>query len=587
MAKTKGQKAKTEQVQQRLTGEAPSGLVVQGEAQIAGKKGESTSRTVSVTGGATSYEGAQELLRGNGLNRGVVITNSGMEIPVSRGKSGGADRPYVPHAEGLAPQRASEPLPKIREGVSQTITTSVRRQGRTAAQLVAEADKVAANRPVPVSAGVIERVMQAAQPSMGGNRRTPGAVSRHAKKGPREQAQALNSLGYTADVQNRMYEVSKGRIANSPTGNQLSPAEINSRAYEQVNEHLDEALHGTKSVEHSEAVAREAISHPGMGLVTAAGSASRAQAKQARAAVSDPWEMKAGRMPTGPEVQESAGTTPMRAGREKTQRGLGMTPSRSPEVQAMHNALQEVVTSSNPRAPRTRSERRKRLNVLKAGGGPMLTAGSNFQINASDLDAALASDAEERRLRQKARRTSDVPPEEQNTMSRGVDPERKARAKAQLVFSTSNPGIGVAPDVAAGRKRPGRVSVNQTLAPGAANNIAIPPNLPTEPAKIGRTREERGIRPSSFPTGSEPVVAAKPGKKAPPKPKGRGSSSGLAIDQGAPGGRWSPSQGLAAQTEQPRQFAGTGLDVGLHQARAQNVQLGQRAASGPRMAYKG
>lgn len=560
--KTAKQKEAQAQVEQRLTGEGPVRL--DASAVKSGRSGgalEATRTTINEI--HPSVEGATQRLEGAGLAGGTVTTSSGLSVRVSRSNAN--------KAAGFNPQAAS-----AQEGVSQRFEQRIGYEHgpEAAAKHVAEAEKIAA-RPNPLrSDGLVDAVMALHSPSVGGNRLGHGGrmsalarmddqfkPSSKIESGPltisavsdvaRPASQrgvspstaklvgqdayatsgrdlALHTLGYTPRVQQTMLSTARDRIArrsaNGDPRNRLSDIQIKSRAYEQVNEHLDAAIHGT----------RESGSEP----------------RQIN-------DIQAGG--TWIESIAGAGTPAPPTGSQKGG-GLGMTAKRTPEQRAQRATVRDLTRGG-------------KWNGLR---------------DADALEQAVKNDVDLLTAKQKARRASGKHPEEFNTMSPGADVAKAQRRHTQLPFSTNNPGQSL-PQSYGPASMEGDQSVitretGKVLPPkprvGAVS--PVPPNLPMEPAKIGRTREERGIKPSSFPTGSEPVVAAKPGKMRPVRKVAAGGS-GTGIDQG---GRWSPSQGLAAQTEQPRQFAGTGIDVGLHQARAQNVQLGQRAASGPRMAYK-
>lgn len=548
--KTAKQKEAQAQVEQRLTGEGSVRLDAS-----AVKSGGSRGSTTSVSEIHPSLEGATQRLDSAGLAGGTVTTGSGLSVRISRSNAN--------KAAGFNPQAAS-----AQEGVSQRFEQRIGYEHgpEAAAKHVAEAEKIAA-RPNPLrSDGLVDAVMALHSPSVGGNRLGHGGrmsalarmddqfkPSSKIESGPltisavsdvaRPASQrgvspstaklvgqdayatsgkdlALHTLGYTPSVQQTMLSTARDRIArrsaNGDPRNRLSDTQIKSRAYAQVNEHLDEAIHGTRKVGHESALINDAIQNAGGSIETATS-------------------------PGSPRPQKKA-----KGG------GLGMTASRTPEQRAQRATVRDLTRGG-------------KWNALR---------------DADALDAAVKNDVDLMTAKQKARRAGGKHPEEFNTMSPGADVEAAGRRHAQPVFSTG-PAVPFKPTQEPGVGVPSEGPGSKVLPPRPREGAVspIPTNLPTEPAKIGRTREERGFKPSSFPTGSEPVVAAKPGKKAAPKKAVTGGGGGGI-------GNWSPSQGLAAQTEQPRQFAGTGIDVGMHQARAQNVQLGQRGAAGPRQAYK-
>jgi hypothetical protein len=522
--KTKKQQEMQAAVEDRLTGEGP--VRVDASAVTSGRSGGAVSATTkSVVGIHPSLEGATEAIREAGLQGGTVTTPSGLSVRVARPK---------PQPQGA--YRAQLPA---QEGVSQRFEQQIGRDHGpdAAARFTAEAEEIAA-RPNPLrSDGLVDAVMSLHSPSVGGNRRKPGSLSGLAKledarlpqskvsipkssangsnfpsasqepyaTGPRDLA--LKTLGYSDAVQNVMLKTARDRVSRRQGRGgfaALTPVEVESRAQGQVQEHLDEALHGTRRVGHEAAVINDAISSGGVGIETAAGPANRAGAM--------------------PVVKAKGG-------------GLGMTPTRTPEQRAMRSTARDLVRGG-------------KWNALR---------------DSDALTTAVNNDLELITAKQKARRAAGAHPETFNTMSVGAAPEQAGRRNAQPVFSTSNPGVGT--------PAPGK-----TLPPVARAGAVspVPPNLPSGPAEIGRSRAERS---STFPTGSEPVVAPKPGKKAPvKKAAAAGGSGGI--------GNWSPSQGLAAQTEKPAPLAGTGIQSGLGAARAQNVSLGQRGATGARSAYK-
>lgn len=492
--KTKKQQELTEQVQQRLTNDGAVRL--DASAVTSGKSGgasEATKKTVSEI--HPSLESATSTLESAGLQGGTVTTNSGLSVRVSRANSG---QPWSPQAPELGSGGKSAGM---QEGVSQRFETPIGRGSgpAAAAKHIADAEDVA-RRPNPLrSDGLVDAVMSVRAPSVGGNRLgRGGALSGLAKMedavlpksrvqtptvkdggnfpslqqeayatGPRDLA--LKVLGYNDAVQNAMLGSARDRIIRRQgRGNVFQhPNEITARAHEQVQEHLDEALHGTKSVGHSESVVREAVSHAGMGIETLAGS----------------------------------GT--LRPGEKAKGGGLGMTKSRTPNQRAQRDTVAGLVRGG-------------KWNALR---------------DPDALDTAVKNDLDLMTAQQKARRAAGPHPETFNTMAPGADVEQASRRHQQPVFSTSRPGVGVLPEKNAPlppSSRPGAVS-------------PTPPNLPSEPVKVGRTREERGIRPSTFPTGSEPVTKPAPGTMPAPKKVAAGGASGGGV------GNWSPSAGLAGK----------------------------------------
>lgn len=522
--KTKKQTELTQQVQKRLTGEAPVRLDAQA-VQSGGERG--STKTLSEI--HPSLESATSALEGAGLQGGTVTTGGGLSVRVSRANS---TQPWSPQAPELGSGGKSAGM---QEGVSQRFETPIGRdQGpHVAAKHAAEAEAIA-RRPNPLrSDGLVDAVMAVRAPSVGGNRLGHGgALSGLAKMedaylqksrvqipkntgggnfpslqqeayatGPRDLA--LKVLGYTDEVQNAMLATARSRISRrqgragfAP----LSPTEVTARAHGQVQEHLDEALHGTKRVGHEEAVVREAVAHEGMGIETAAGQ----------------------------------GT--LRAGAKTKGGGLGMTKSRTPNQRAQRATVAGLVRGG-------------KWNALR---------------DPDALDTAVKNDLDLMTAQQKARRASGPHPETFNTMAPGADVEQASRRHQQPVFSTgprapwastSTPGVGVLPEKnapLAPSSRPGAVS-------------PVPPNLPSEPAKIGRSREERGLKPSTFPTGSEPVTKPTPGKMPAPKKVSAGGASGGGI------GNWSPSAGLAPSTEKAKPPSGQRSAYGPIDARGRLI----------------
>lgn len=526
--KTKKQQETQSQVEQRLTGSGPVRLDAS-----AVKSGGSRGSTASVSEIHPSLEGATQRMSESGLQGGTVTTNSGLSVRVARPKSGGGG--YSPQS----PEMGNAGAPALQEGVSPRFEQRIGREHgpEAAAKHVAEAEKIAA-QPNPLrSDGLVDAVMSLHSPSVGGNRLgRGGSMSALAKMddqfkpsskvarqpapadGPSVLKQdayatsgkdlALHTLGYTPDIQQKMLGQARDRISRRASNSQfpLSSTDVSARAYSQVNEHLDEAIHGTRNVGHEGAQIREVLAGEGTGIQTAG--------------------------PSGAPAPTAA----------KKGGGLGMTKSRTPNQRAMRDTAASLVRGG-------------KWNGLK---------------DADALSAATKQDMDVITAKQKARRAGGKGGEEYNNYSPGADIDASTRRHAQPVFSTSNPGVGV-PSEGSGsnvlppRQRAGAVS-------------PIPSNLPSQPAKIGRSREDRGLGASSFPTGSEPVVKPKAGT-VPPKKK--------AVPEGGSGiGDWSPSSNVSVAQTAPPPFAGTGIREGLVSSRQQNVSLGQRGAAGPRQSYK-
>lgn len=478
--KTKKQQDAQAQVEARLTSDGPVRLDASA-VQSGGSRG--STKTISEI--HPSLEGATESLSGAGLHSGTITTPSGLSVTVARQRQQGAGGEYKPQAPEFGQERATTP---VQEGVSQRYEQQIGREhGRAkASELTAEADALAA-KPNPLrSDGHVDMLVALHSPSVGGNqlghggklsalassagggRPTGSRVGENqVPRGNRDRREmALHALGYTEPVQEQLLKTARTRIERqqasrgaAPTGPgahrpvsstppgtapRLEPHEITARAHGQVQEHLDEALHGTRraSQNRNEQIiadldAQQAAGSHGVGIETAAGRDTPAPGSSAKGG------------------------------------GLGMTSKRTPVQRAQRAAVRDL----------TRSK----------GGWAALQ-------NADHLEAARQNDLQVLDLRQKARRAAGVAPEERNTMSPGADPEAKARRNAQPVFSTGpaapykptgKEGVGVPSEgpkskVLPARPREGAVS-------------PIPTNLPSGPAKLGRTRTERGVRGSTAP----------------------------------------------------------------------------------------
>jgi hypothetical protein len=333
-----------------------------------------------------------------GLQGGTITTSGGTQVRVARPKtSKGLD--YTPQA----PEFGHAGATPVQEGVSQKFSQRIGREhGREkAAALSAEADAVA-RRPNPLrSDGLVDQMVMMHSPSVGGNSLGHGgglsAMAKADAPGPRGSNRpsggrdtALEALGYNDNVQNRMLDVARDRISRRQ-GKGASPAlsstEITSRAHGQVQEHLDEALHGTKRT-HTDRLSSNILD------------LQESQASGAR----------------GYGIETLAGEgTPAPGPSPKKRQGMGMTAQRTPVQTAQRKAVAAL--------------------VRQPGGWRALK-------DADAVHEASANHLQELTLRQKSRRAMEVAPEDRNTMSPGADPEARARSQAQPVFSTSNPGVG-------------------------------------------------------------------------------------------------------------------------------------------------
>jgi len=432
--KTKKQQDAQAAVQARMTGPV---RVDASAVQTGGERGS----TKSVSGIHPSLEGSTQAMSEAGIQGGEITTSGGTQVRVARPKtSKGLD--YKPQA----PEFGNPGAPPVKEGVSQKFTQQIGREhGRAkAAELSAEADAVA-QRPNPLrSDGLVDTMVMMHSPSVGGNSLGHGgglsAMAKADAPGPRGSNRptggrdtALNALGYTDPVQNRMLDVARDRISRRQGKGQspaLSSTEITSRAHGQVQEHLDEALHGTKR-SHTDRLSSNILD------------LQESQASGARG--------------YGIETLASEGT-PAPGASPKKRQGMGMTAPRTPIQTAQRKAVSAL--------------------VRQPGGWHALK-------DADAVHEASSNHLQELNLRQKARRAMDVSPEDRNTMSPGSDPEARARSQAQPVFSTSNPGVGV-PSEPKKKVRPA------TSAPGSIS--PIPSNLPSGPdvgGQIGRDASTR------------------------------------------------------------------------------------------------
>ena len=488
MAKSKRQKELTAQVQERLLSEGPV-RVDASAVKTGGEKGG----TKRLSGIHPSLEGATQALDEAGLRSGTITTPSGLSVQVTKGARA---QNYEPLGQGLSEERKGSTLPPVQEGVSQRYEQRIGHEHSEArvAELTAEADAVA-RRPNPLrSDGHVDMLVGLNTPSIGGNRLgRGGSLSALAKLDDVHQPQskislpkvdkdtasnfpslkngplvsgyrdlALLSLGYTDEVQSAMLKTARDRIQRRQGRGQvaaLTEHEVAARAYQQVNEHLDEALHGTRRT-------------------------SRNRNEEMIADLAD--QQAAGSRGFGVTTETSRDTaTP--GGRERKGGGLGMTAKRTPEQRAQRKAVMAL--------------------TRQRGGWAALQ-------NADHVAEAVQNDLDLLTAKQKARRAGAIAPEERVTDSAGAHPEQKARRHAQPVFSTSDPGVGI-PSEAKGRIIP------TSARPGAVS--PIPPNLPTEPAKIGRTREERGV---STPRNYGPAIAAYEASRPQVTPKSQRGSAG-------------------------------------------------------------
>lgn len=461
--KTAKQAEATAQVQARLTSDTP--LRVDASAvQSGGTRGS----TKTVVGIHPSLESVTQSLSEAGLAGGTVTTASGLQVPITKGPRA---KNFTPHAAGLSEQVKGRSLPQMQEGVSQKFTQQIGREhGREKADaLNAEADAVA-RRPNPLrSDGLVDQMVMMHAPSIGGNSLGHGgglsAMAKADAPGPRGSNRpsggrdtALEALGYTDEVQNKMLDVARNRISrrqgrgSSPA---LSPVEVTARAHGQVQEHLDEAIHGTKRT-HTDRLSSNILD------------LQESQASGARG--------------YGIETLAAEGT-PAPGPAPKKRQGMGMTAQRTPIQTAQRKAVAAL--------------------VRQPGGWRALK-------DADAVHEASSNHLQELTLRQKARRAMEVPPEDRNTMSPGADPEARARSQAQPVFSTSNPGVGV-PSEPKKKVRPA------TTGGGVS---PVPPNLPSGPdvgGKIGRDALARR-KSESFAGGIAAYVASRP--SITPKPGG-------------------------------------------------------------------
>lgn len=482
MGKSASQKRETARVQKRLTESGPIRLDV--ESTTSGKSGgakEATKKTAYEV--HPSLESATQRMDDLGVNQGTVTTSDGLQVRVSRANTNKAAGFQPQSLETSETRKGQAPHPPLKEGVSQRFEQRIGHEHgeEKAAALTAEADEVAA-RPNPLrSDGLVDRMVQMFAPSMGGNRRGHGGrlsalardddavlpQSKVARSAPSAETaakfpelargpvfsgtkdMALNMLGYGDDVQTKLFGDAKEAIAKRQATRRrdvpaLSESEISARAYGQVNERLDEALHGTKP-DNKEPTDSDVTLINELADQVAGGSHG--------------YDVR--RNSPG----EGGGLPPTRA-EAPTGRRPGMTQSRTPQQEAMRKGVRALV------------RQRGGWSALR---GPAVAEAAN-------------NDLKEITLRQEARRAQAVAPEERNTMSPDADPERASRRHAQLVVSTGpavpfkdtspGPGVGVAsePDkkVLPARPREGAID-------------PLPPNLPTEPARLGRTRAERGL----------------------------------------------------------------------------------------------
>lgn len=511
MAKTKAQVERTEQVRQRLTSEGPVRLdfasVKSGRSKAAKEAGyESTG--IEVHEIHPSLESATRRIDEESVRAGTITTPSGLSVRVSR-KQGEKD--FGPVGQGLGPQQGKTPLPPVQEGMSQKFRQRIGREHgpEVAARLTAEAKAIAA-RPNPLASdGMVNLIATMHTPSMGGNR-APGGLSALARDaGERSQIPAdkrwskathgplpkelkgvralfrggpafdsgrdlaLHSLGYTDEVQQRLFDATRERIraSSSPTAPALSEAEVYARAHGQLQEHLDEALHGSRDVGKE---SRETD------VITSGGTAAQAISGLGR---SEP-------------------------------NTLGMTPGRSPEQVAMRKTARDLVRAggkggkagpwaanlNKPGGEVTRTEQQPVIDELtgeqainEKGKPRVKTVKATRKLTAVDM--ALHNDLERLTKEQEARRALGKHPEEYNVFSPGAEVEQRGEVEAQ-------PAISTGPSLAAGPRRPSQpvgVAVaarGKVLPPGqrVEGEISpLPPNLPTEPARLGRTRAERGL----------------------------------------------------------------------------------------------
>jgi hypothetical protein len=219
----------------------------------------------------------------------------------------------------------------------------------------------------------------------------------------------LHSLGYNESIQNVMLDTARSRISRRQGKGQspaLSPTEITARAHGQVQEHLDEAIHGSR----------------GDGTDRRANMIIDLQAAQATGA-------------RGYSVESVVGDGNPPPGPLKRQRGMGLTADRTPAQTAMRKATKALVS--------------------QPGGWRALK-------DADAVHEAYSNHLEELTLRNKARKAMEVAPSERNVFSPGADPEAASKKQQGPTFSTNNPGVGKMPKgykaAPAGPKTPGEVS---------------------------------------------------------------------------------------------------------------------------------
>lgn len=544
--KTAKQKDLTAQVHQRQTG--ADWVRVDASSIKGGKNQKGIANVVRTNEIHPSLESGTESMSEKGLQGGTITTPDGLSVRVSRMKGGDS---YSPQSREMGNPNA----PALQEGVSARFERRVQRDTgpEVAARLNAEAEEIA-RRPNPLrSDGHVDALMALHSPSVGGNRRQPGAMSALARmdeqfkpssrakdvpdwgdvsdgpvdkplQGARNLMEAgpvfhggrdiaLHTLGYGEDVQKALLEGARDRIARrsqSDPRNQLSDLQIKSRAYEQVNERLDEVLHGTKDI--------------------------------------------------GP-----GGTSPIDMGKPS---GLGMTPKRTPEQEAQRKVGRELITSGSRRDKSAAPDKAGRVphmagpwaaNLNKPAGeitreethpvrnehgevvrdedtGEPETKKVKVSRPVTAVDRARTNNIDLLTKQQEARRRSLPAPN--STLEEGANVPALHRTHTQPPFSTNNPGVSLPqsygrPSAKLGKDQSKITMETAPVLPARPREGAIspvPPNLPTGPGKIGRTREERGIKPSSFPTGKEPVVAAKPGSFKPPAKKSKTSLPPSNVD---------------------------------------------------------
>jgi hypothetical protein len=403
----------------------------------------------------------------SGLQGGTVTTNSGLSVRVARPKSGAEG--YSPQS----PQMGNPKAPALQEGVSPRFEQRIGREhgDAVAAKHVEEAHRVE-SQPNPLrSDGLVDAVMSLHAPSVGGNSLgRGGSLSGLAKQDeafkpsskirsasearaqqpadvpkplqseahfPSGRDMALHTLGYTPSVQQSMLGSARDRITRRTANSRapLSSTEVTGRAHAQVQEHLDEAIHGTRDVGSEPKPINDLLSAGG-GIETAAGAGN----------------------PAPPTTKSKGG-------------GLGMTKSRTPNQRAMRNTAADL----------TRGGKWNALNDSDA------------------LSAGAAQDTAVITAKQKARRAGGKGAEEYNTYSPGADIDSAQRRHAQPVFSTSNPGVGTPSEgpnsnVLPPRQRAGAVSPTPSNLPsgpsvGRSRAQRVPAGPPpTSPIKPKGTR---------------------------------------------------------------------------------------------------